>query len=156
MARAYTAQANNVSVSAVIDLLSLQTTGAMVMEIDELDLGQVTATSVGNLRCQFKRFSGGYTIGSGGTPGPITPRPHVFGDSAATVTAHGGDTTPTSGGTPVTLGADAINVINGYQKLPAPEDRWSFTISQAFVWTLDSAPGSAETMSMQVVFRETV
>jgi hypothetical protein len=38
----------------------------------------------------------------------------------------------------------------------APEDRWSFTISQAFVWSLDSAPSSAETMSARVTFRETV
>ena len=154
MARAYTAQNANVSISAVVDLVSLQTTSGMVAEVDELDLGQVTATSVGNLRCTFKRFSGAYTIGSGGSA--VTPRPHVFGDSAATVTSRSADTTQTTGGTAVTLGADAINVINGYQKLPAPEDRWSFTISQAFVWSLDSAPGSAETMSMQSVFRETV
>jgi hypothetical protein len=123
MARAYTAQSNNTSISAVVDLVSLQTTSGMVMEVDELDLGQVTATSVGNLRCTFKRFSGAYTIGSGGSA--VTPRPHVFGDSAATVTGRSSDTTQTTGGTSVTLGADSINVINGYQKLPAPEDRWS-------------------------------
>jgi len=154
MARTYTAQSNNVSVSAVQDLMSIQTTSGMVAEIDELVLGQVTATTIGNLRTSFKRFSGAYSIGSAGTS--VTPRPHVFGDSAATCTARGNDTTQTSGGTAVTLDSDALNVVNGYNKLPAPEDRWSFTISQAFVWSLDSAPSGAETMSVRVTFREIV
>lgn len=154
MARTYTAQINNVAVSAVQDLLSLQTTAGMVMEIDELNFGQVTASTIGNLRCTFKRFSGGYSIGSGGSA--VTPRPHVFGDSAATVTARANDTTQTTGGTAVTLDSDAINVVNGYNKLPAPEDRWSFTISQAFVWSLDTAPVAPETTSVRVTFREIV
>lgn len=154
MARTYSAQSNNVSVSVVQDLMSIQTTSGMVMEIDELALGQITATTIGNLRTTFKRFSGAYSIGSGGTS--VTPRPHVFGDSAATCTARANDTTQTSGGTSVTLDADALNVINGYNKLPAPEDRWAFTISQAFIWSLDTAPTSAETMSVRVTFRETV
>jgi hypothetical protein len=154
MSRTYTAQSNNVSVSAVQDLISIQTTSGMVMEIDEINIGQVTATTIGNLRCSFLRFSGAYSIGSGGSS--ITPRPHVFGDSAATCTARANDTTQTSGGTSVILDSDVFNVINGYNKLPAPEDRWSFTINQAFVWSLNTAPGSAETMNMKVTFRETV
>jgi|ERR1051326_2178350 hypothetical protein len=154
MARAYTAQSNNISVSAVQDLMSIQTTSGMVMEIDELAMGQVTAITIGNLRTTFKRFSGAYSIGSGGSS--VTPRAHVFGDSAAICTARANDTVQTTGGTSVTLDADAINVVNGYNKLPAPEDRWSFTISQAFVWSLDTAPGSAETMSARVTFREIV
>lgn len=154
MARTYTSQSNNVAVTAAQDLISLQTTSGMVAEIDELVLGQVTATSVGNLRTTFKRFSGGYSIGSGGSS--VTPASHLFGNAAATCTTRANDTTQTSGGTAVTLDSDAINVINGYQKLPAPEDRWSFTISQAFVWSLDTAPGSSETMSAKVTFRELV
>jgi hypothetical protein len=154
MARAYTAQSNNVSVSVVQDLVSIQTTSGMVMEVDEINMGQVTASTVGNLRTTFKRFSGAYSIGSGGSS--VTPRPHVFGDSAAVCTGRANDTTQTSGGTSVTLDADVLNVVNGYNKLPAPEDRWSFTLSQAFVWSLDSAPASAETMSVKVTFRETV
>lgn len=154
MARAYTSAGPNVSVSAVVDLHSLQTTANMVAEIDELDINQITATTVGNLRITCKRFSGAYSIGSGGTAG--TPKPHVFGDSAGVCTTRYDDTTQTTSGTAVTLYADAINVINGWQKLPAPEDRWSFTISQAFIWSLDTAPGSAETMSNSITYRETV
>lgn len=154
MARAYTSQSNNVSISAVQDLLSLQTTFGMVCEVDELVMGQVTATTVGNLRCTFKRFSGAYTIGSGGSS--VTPSKHVFGDSVAICTTRANDTSQTTGGTSVTLDADALNVVNGYVKLPAPEDRWSFAMSQAFVWSLDSAPSASETMSVKVTFRETV
>lgn len=154
MSRTYTAQSNNVGVTAVQDLVSIQTTSGMVMEIDELAMGQITATTIGNLRCTFKRFSGGYAIGSGGSS--VTPRPHTFGDSAATCTSRANDTVQTSGGTSVTLDSDVINVVNGYNKLPAPEDRWSFTISQAFVWSLDTAPASSETFSVKCTFRETV
>lgn len=154
MARTYTITSNAVSVSAVQDLVSLQTTSAMVAEIDEISLGQITATTIGNLRCSFKRFSGAYSIGSGGSS--ATPRPHVFGDSAATCTGRINDTTQTTGGTSVTMDVDAINVINGYNKLPAPEDRWSIAMSQAFVWSLDSAPASAETINARVTFRELV
>ena len=154
MPRAYTSEFDNVSVSAVQDLISLQTTSGMVAEIHEATLGQVTATAVGNLRMTMKRFSGAYSIGSGGSS--VTPSKHVFGDSAATCTTRANDTTQTTSGTAVKLPADAINVINGYQYLPAPEDRINFTISQAYVWSLDSAPGSAETMSGKVTFAELV
>lgn len=154
MARTYTAQTTAVAVTAVQDLISIQTTSGMVAEVDEMNIGQITSTSVGNIRCTFKRFSGAYSIGSSGSS--ISVRPHIFGDAAATCTARGNDTSQTSGGTSVTLDTDVINVINGYNKLPAPEDRWAFTISQAFVWSLDTAPGSSETMSTKVTFRETV
>lgn len=154
MARAYVVQFNNVSISAAQDLTSLQTTSGMVAEVDEFVFGQITAVSVGNLRITMKRFSGAYTIGSGGSA--ATPSKNVFGDSAATCTGRTNDTTQTTGGTSVTMPADVINVINGYQYLPAPEDRLSFTISQAFVVSLDAAPGSAETSSGRLVFRETV
>lgn len=154
MARAYVVKNNNVAVTAVQDLVSIQTTSGMVMEVDELSLAQVTATTIGNLNISVHRFSGGYSIGSGGSA--VTPRPHVFGDSAATCTGRCNDTVQTSGGTNVTLDADCANIINGYVRLPAPEDRWSFTISQAFVWSLDTAPSSSESMSVRAVFRETV
>jgi|SRR5579863_7218238 len=154
MARAYGSAGPNVSVSAAVDMHSLQTTSGMVAEIDQFNANQVTATSVGNLRITFKRFSGAYSIGSGGTAGTVNP--HVFGDAAATCTTRYDDTTQTTSGTSKTLLADAMNVINGYQWLPPPEDRWSFTISQAFVASLDQAPGSAETFSNSVQFRETV
>lgn len=154
MARAYTMRTSAVSVTAVQDLVSIQTTSGMVCELDELNCGQVTATTIGNLNCSFKRFSGGYAIGSGGTS--VTPRPHLFGDAAATCTGRANDTVQTSGGTSVVLDSDVFNVINGYIKLPAPEDRWAIAMSQAFVWSLDSAPGSSESMTVKACFRETV
>lgn len=154
MARAYTISSSGVAITAVQDLASIQTTSGMVMEIDECSVGQITATTIGNLRCTFKRFSGAYSIGSGGSA--ATPRPHVFGDAAATCTGRVNDTTQTTSGTSVTLDADVINVVNGYDRLPAPEDRWCFTLSQAFVWSLDTAPASSETMNIRVTFRELV
>jgi len=73
----------------------------MVCEIDELDVNQVTATTVGNLQISCKRFSLTYSTGTGGTQG--APKPHVFGDAAGICTTRYDDTTQTSAGTSVTL-----------------------------------------------------
>jgi len=152
MGRIYSIQFNNVSVSAVQDLMSLQSTSGMAISIHEVIVAQVTGSTVANLRLTLKRFSGAYSIGSGGSS--VTPGKFNFGDAAATATGRANDTTQTTSGTAVTLRGDVYNVINGYQFLPAPEDRPIIAPSQAFVVSLDSAPGSAETMSGTVVFEE--
>lgn len=150
--RVYTVQFNNVAVSAVQDLISLQPGASCGIEIHEIVLGQITATSVGNLRLTMKRFSSTFSAGSGGsTP---TPGKHNFNDAAALTAAHANDTTQISAGTSVTIRGDIYNVVNGYQYLPAPEDRIQIPPSQAFVLSLDTAPGSSETMSGSLTFAE--
>lgn len=150
--RIYTVSFANVAVAAVQDLISLQSTSGMALEVHEVSIGQITATAIGNLRLTMKRFSGAYSIGSGGSA--ATPAKANFGDAAAVATGRVNDTTQTTSGTSVTFRADIFNVINGYLWLPAPEDRLIIAPSQAFVLSLDTAPGSSETMSGSMTFKE--
>lgn len=152
MGRIYSVDFSNVSVAAVQDLISIQATAGMAFSLHSLVLGQTTATTVGNLRVTVKRFSGAYSIGSGGSSS--TPVKMNFGDPAATVTGRVNDTTPTSGGTAATLVADVYNPINGYQFLPPPEDRPVFAISQALIFSLDTAPSGGETTNGTAVIEE--
>ena len=47
-----------------------------------------------------------------------------------------------------------INPINGYQYLPPEEDRIIVKPSEAFVFSLDTAPGASMVCSGGVVFEE--
>lgn len=150
--RVYTASFADVSVSAVQDLLAVYTGSGKVVQIHSVELAQKTATAVGNLSLTFKRATGGFTAGSGGsTPTAIPVNP---GDAAATATVHANDTTQLTGGTEVVLYATAVNVVNGWLYLPPAEDRPVIGLSSAFVVSLNTAPGSAETFSGQITFAE--
>lgn len=152
MGRVYEANFSNVSVSAVQDLFSIQSTSGMALKVLEIILGQVTMTTVENLRMTFKRFSGAYTIGSAGAS--ATAQKHNFGDAAATATVRVNDTTQTTGGTSATIRADVYNEVNGYQYLAIPDKEIILAPSQAFVLSLDSAPALARTMNGSILFEE--
>lgn len=152
MGRVYEASFSNVSVSLVQDLFSIQSTSGMALKILEIVLGQVTVTTIENLRMTFKRFSGAYTIGSVGSA--PTPQKHNFGDPAATATVRANDTTQTTGGSSVTIRADNFNEINGFQYLAIPDKEIILAPSQAFVLSLDSAPAAARTMNGSILFEE--
>lgn len=151
--RVYTIEFDNVSVAAVQDALAVYAGSGMAFKVHEVTLGQITATSIGNLRLTLKRLPATVTAGSGGsTP---TPRKLNNGDAAATVTAHANDTTQaTTSGTSQTLRGDIFNVINGFLYQPAPDDRPVIAPGQAFIVSLDSAPASAQTMSGTVTIEE--
>lgn len=153
--RTYTMTFSNVSVAAAQDLLCLYSGSGGAFEVHEFVIGQITATTVGNLRAHIGRLPATVTAGSGGGAGTINKM--RSGDGAATVTGRINDTTPaTTGGTEVIIRADVYNPINGYQFLPAPEDRPAANPSEAIRVSLDQAPGSAETMSGTIVFAEMV
>lgn len=152
MGRIYEVPFSNVSVSAVQDLLSVQSTSGMAFKLLEIVLGQITVATVENLRLTLKRFSGAYTIGSGGSS--VTPVKHNFGDAAATVTARANDTTQTTGGTSSIIRADVFNEINGYQYLAIPDKEIILPPSQAFILSLDTAPAAARTMNGSLLLEE--
>lgn len=154
--RVYTMAFKQVAVTAVQDLLALYTgANSIPIEIHEVTIDQVTASTVGNLAISLKRLPATVTSGSVGAAGVInTTR---VGDAAATVTGRVNDTTQaTTSGTAVNLAATAFNVINGFFWRPQVEDRPVIKSSQAFIVSLDTAPGSSETMSGTIVFAELV
>lgn len=153
--RVYTVSFTNVSVSAVQDLFGIYCGSSAAVELHEFVIGQITATTVGNLRLTLKRLPATVTAGSSGNAGTVNKS--RSGDAAATATARINDTTQaTTSGTAVSLRGDVYNPINGYQYLPAPEDRPAANPSEALIVSLDTAPGSAETMNGTVVFAELV
>lgn len=155
MARTYTVSFAGVSVSAIQDLIAVYAGASMAFELHSITIGQITATSVGNLRLSVQRIPATVTAGSGGTS--TTPRRGLPGDSAPTVTARINDTTQaTTSGTKEQLHADAFNVVNGYQWVWPPDDRPVITPNQAVSLSLDTAPGSAEVMSGTMVIAETL
>lgn len=153
--RVYTMCVSNVSVSAVQDLMALYAGSSGALEVHEFVIGQITATTVGNLRIRLVRLPATVTAGSVGSAGVINKS--RSGDAAATVTGRINDTTQaTTSGTAVVLRGDVYNPINGYQFLPAPEDRPACNPSEAVVVSLDTAPGSAETMNASITFGELI
>lgn len=152
MSREYSIEFDGVSVSAVQDLLAVYAGSSMAFEVHSITLGQITASAVGNLRITLKRMRATVSTGSGGSA--PTVQKLNDGDAAATVTARANDTSQATATTSAKLHADVYNVVNGYQWIFPPDDRPVIQPSQAAVLSLDTAPGSAETMSGTMVIAE--
>lgn len=153
--RVYTMNFAGVAITAVQDLLMLLCTSASAIEIHEIVIGQISATTVGNLNISLKRMPATVTVGSGGNAGTINK--NRSGDAATTISGRINDTVQaTTSGTAVTIHSDVYNPINGWQFLPAPEDRPACNVSEAFVVSLNTAPASSETMSGMIRFAELV
>jgi hypothetical protein len=96
MARAYTAPAPAYTQPAVAtDAVSLATSASTIIEIDKLDMNQATATTVANVSMSVLRYSGAFSVASGGSSGTVAK--HLFGDSATGVTALYNNTVQASG-----------------------------------------------------------
>jgi hypothetical protein len=144
--RTYTINFRGVSISAVQDLCAAYAGASMGIEIVSLTLGQITQTSVEELQISIKRLPATVTNGSGGSS--MTPTPDVDTDAAATFTSRINDTTPaTTSGTAVYPHVDTWNLVNGYQWIFPERARPSCKLSEALVFSLDSAPAAARTVS---------
>jgi len=127
----------------------------MAVELHGLVIGQVTGTTVANLKISVKRLPATVTSGSGGSA--ATPQKMMRGDAAATATARTNDTTQaTTSGSASVLHSDVFNTVNGYQFFWPPQDQPTIGISEAAVLSLDGAPGSALTMSGTLYFGEVI
>lgn len=152
MARVYTIEFANISVSAVQDLIAATATANMAFEVHEVAIGFLS-TAIQNLRVSLKRLPVTVTAGSGGSA--ATPQKTNNGDAAATVTGRVNDTTQaTTSGTPSIVRGDVINTVNGFLYQPAKDDRIVIAPSQAFIVSLDTAPSSAINVSGTLTFAE--
>lgn len=151
--RIYTSQFNNVAITATQDLFNLSSTSSTAVKIHEVIVGQISATVIGNLRLSLKRLPATVTPGSGG--GGALMQSINPGDIAALANVRVNDTTPaTSSSATQIIRSDIYNVLNGFIYLPPIEDRPIIKPSQAFIVSLDTAPGSSETMSGTIVWEE--
>lgn len=152
--RLYTLDVNGVSVSAVQDLLAVYAGATKILAPVSVNIGQITGTTVANLRVRLRYLPATVTSGSGGSA--ATPRPYVPGDVAATATGRINDTTQaTTSGTAVDLWTDQWNTVNGFLWVPPIIGRPPVIgLSGAFIVSLDTAPGSAITVNASVTFEE--
>jgi hypothetical protein len=153
MGRVYSIPFANVSVAAVQDLIAIYAGSSKAFRLHSFQIGQITNTTVQNLRLSINRLPATVTAGSGGTTPALNPaQPN---DTAATITAHANDTTQaTTSGTKAVMLADVFNTVNGYIYLPPGEDRIVVGPNQALSISLDTAPASAMNMSGTAVVEE--
>jgi hypothetical protein len=152
--RIYTMAFSGVSLSAVQDALALYAGANKIFAVQAVNLGQVTGTTVANLRVRLRYLPGTVTSGSGGSAGTI--KPYLPGDVAATVTGRTNDTTQaTTSGTAVDIWDDAWNTINGFLWVPpVPSRPPVIGLSGAFILSLDTAPSSSMVANGSVTFEE--
>ena len=152
--RVYAVPFKNVSISAVQDVLGIYAGSAKALEIHEVRLGQTTITTAAQLRLTLRRLPATVTAGTGGTT--PTPVPQNKNDTAASFTAHANDATTqaSTSGTALDYTPDVWNLVNGYDMLYAPEDRPVINPNEAFIVSLDQAPGSAMNCSGVAIVAE--
>lgn len=152
--RTYAVSFSGVSVAAIQDLIAVYCGASMAIELHGLVIGQITGTTVQNLRVSLKRLAAAVTGGSGGAT--ASPVKMTRGDAGATVTARVNDTVQaTSASSAVVLLSDVFNIVNGYQFFFPPSDMPTIGLSEAAVLSLDTAPNpSALLISGTLYFAE--
>jgi hypothetical protein len=151
--RTYTIQFRGVSVSAVQDLCAAYAGASMAIEVVSMTLGQITQTSVEECQISIKRLPATVSTGSGGSS--ATPQVDGDSDASATFTARVNDTSQaTTSGTAAYPHVDVWNLVNGYQWIFPERARPSCKLSEALVFSLDSAPAAARTVTGSMKIRE--
>jgi hypothetical protein len=147
MPRCYTVNFEDVTVSAVQDLFSLDAASDKPIELVALEFAQNTETGdAAEEQLRIKVTRGNTTVGSGGTA--PTPQPTSPGDTAAGLTARVNDTTQASAGTAVDLISTAFNVRVGYSWGPVPFGMGIWTSGTSLlVVKLMAAPADALDLS---------
>lgn len=150
--RSYSVSFSGVAVAAVQDLIALYCGASMAVELHGIVIGQITGTTVQNLRISVKRLASAVTAGTGGA-GP-TPQKMMRGDAAATATARVNDTGQATSAGSVVIHSDVFNTVNGYQFFWPPLDMPTIGLSEAAIFSLDTAPASSIAMSGTLYFAE--
>lgn len=151
--RTYDIIFRNVAATAVQDLCAAYAGASMALEVISINIGQITQTSVELVQVSLKRLTATVTAGSGG--GAFTPVLDSDTDAAATFTSRINDTTiATTTGTTAYLHADAFNLVNGYAWIFPPGGRPQCKLSEALIFSLDSAPAASRTISGSMKVRE--
>jgi hypothetical protein len=154
--RLYTISFESVSVSAVQDLFALKCSSSNGAEIRRISLSAGGVTSPAEIRLRLKRLPSTVTIGSGGSTPTVQKVSSRNGQSSLMSNARTNDTTQAStSGTAQTLAVWQWNVLQEFLEVPPTEgERWECDSSEALIFDLVAAPGSATTLSGYIVWKE--
>ena len=151
--RTYFAVMDRIAVSAAQDLFEIQTSATSGIDIlscvvsQSSDYGDAQAEGLPILIIRGHTTTGnGTTI----TPAQANPNGGAFGG-----TVKRNSTTAATGGSPVTVHADAFNVQAGWMYTPVPKAIISVAPSSRVVVNLPVAPADAITVSATLVFEST-
>lgn len=139
------------SPAAAFDFLELNPASAKPIEVLRLRIAQTSEPTTEEEQLRITCIRGQSTSGSGGSA--PTPRPLNSTDPAAGFTAETMNTTVATGGSPVTLGEDALNIRAGYDIPFAPEEVPEAVNGERLVFTC-SAPADAITFDLTAWVRE--
>lgn len=143
MAEIFTIVCENISVSAVQDILAAYAASNKKLQLLGVEIGANGQTTIGNYPVRIRYLPATVTAGSGG--GSVTPHNVNPDGASAGFTAHRNDTTQaTTGGTAADLVATQLNPINGYYWTPPTQvgDEPKADVSAAFVLSLDNVAGT--------------
>lgn len=153
MGRMYSAAVASVAGTVVLDFFEIVAPSDAIVVIHGWRIGQHTEEGDAQAEMlQIKATKGATTSGSGGSA--VTPTPLETGMPAFGGTVEAMNTTPASGGTPVTLYSDAFNVQGGHQETFTPEMRIVLSPGERFVLGLAEAPADSVTFDAVIFFEE--
>jgi len=156
MAEIFTIVCENVSVTAVQDILAAYAASTKKLQLLAVELSANGQTAVGNYPIRLRNLPATVTSGSGGAS--VTPKNTNPDGAAASFTARRNDTTQAvTGGSAIDFVASQFNPINGYYWTPppgvGPGDEPKIDLSGAFSLSLDNVTGTLN-ISATVWLRE--
>lgn len=154
--RLYSIVFENVTVSAVQDLMIVKASATNGLALRRFSLSASGVTAAAEMRVRLKRLPATVTIGSGGTAPTVQKVQSRLNVASLSTNARVNDTSQaTTSGTAVTLANWNWNVLQDFIEVPATEEeRWEADVSEALCVDLIAAPAST-VLSGVMVFEET-
>jgi len=151
--RQYTIPIDAVAVSAVQDFFEVNCAATLPVRIVECFIGQSSdAGDAEDEQLRVRLIRTHSTSGSGGSS--VTPVALNPGDAAFGGTAEINNTTPATGGSPVTIACACFNVRGGLAYRPIERSHAIVSPGGRFVVNLPAAPADALTVSGHLVIEE--
>lgn len=154
--RLFTIAFENVTISAVQDLLIVKASATNGVEVRRISLSAGGVTAAAEMRVRMKRLPATVTIGSGGTAPTVQKVSSRMDQVALSTNARVNDTTQaTTSGTAAILANWQWNVLQEFLEIPPTEgERWECDVSEALCLDLAAAPAST-VVSGYIVYKET-
>lgn len=153
MGRIYTAQFNDVAITAIQDLFEVVAPSDSIVVIHDIHIGQRSDVGDAQEEVLLIQWTSGHTTsGSGGST--VTPAPREPGDAAFGGTCEANNTTQASTGTIVTHYTWVWNIRGPFDKIFTPETRPVLSPSRRGCVELPVAPADSITATGSITFEE--
>ena len=157
MGRMYRVSFTAYSLTAAGDFFEIVAASNKPIRLHEVVITQSTEAgdaAAEQMKIEIKRATSGFTSGSGGSSGTVTPLDSA--DAAAGATAEVKNTTQAAAGSGAltTIQTRNVHVANGFHYLPTPECQEVFRPTEACIVSLGAAPADSITFDGHAIFEE--